>query len=102
MRANDLGCPLESEARLRLHVFSLSAAMKLPVCYRLMRERPQPLGRLPCGGIGRPEVPMYASRYTHVGAAMPTGPSEHEPDLLPLARADRPGKRVQGEGAGGS
>jgi hypothetical protein len=41
---------------------------------------------------------MHASRYTHMGAAMPTGPIEHEENLFALSRADRLGKLLQGEG----
>jgi hypothetical protein len=49
MRANDLGCPWESEATVSLHFVSLIEAMNMPVCSGLSGERPQPLGRRPCG-----------------------------------------------------
>ena len=101
LRAHDRGCPLESEATLRLHFLSRIAAMKLPVGSRRMGERPQPLGRRQFGCRGRQAVPRQASRDTPGGAALPTGPIAHEEKLVAMSRGDRLGKRLQGAGACG-
>jgi hypothetical protein len=44
---------------------------------------------------------MQSHRDTHVGAAMPTGPIEHEQNLFAASRAYRLGKLSQGEGERG-
>jgi hypothetical protein len=44
---------------------------------------------------------MQSHRYTHVGAAMPTCPIEHEQNLFAASRAYRLGKLSQGEGERG-
>jgi hypothetical protein len=49
MRTDHLWCPLESEATLGLHFLSLIQGMNLSICSGLIRERPQPLGRLQFG-----------------------------------------------------
>ena len=44
---------------------------------------------------------MQSHRYTHLGAAMPTGPIEHEQNLFATSGAYRLGKLSQGEGERG-
>lgn len=61
-------------------------------------QRPQVLGRLQLGGIGRQEEQMKSFRNGERLTGMPSGAVEHEHDLLVFARPYSLSEMLQGQG----
>jgi hypothetical protein len=62
----------------------------------LVGQRPQPLGRWPCGRLGGQEVERRPCGHGDVGADVPARPVEPHQHWLARTRADRLGTRGQG------
>jgi hypothetical protein len=58
-------------------------------------QRPEVLGRLQLGGIGRQEEQVDVLRHVHLGTRVPAGAVQHQHDLLARAGADLPREGLQ-------
>ena len=80
--SNDLRVGLQPATALGLHLFQLVKGSEHPIGQWLVGERPETLGRLQFGRVGRQEVQMQAFRKAQVQTGVPTGPIEDQDDLL--------------------
>jgi hypothetical protein len=95
MRMNDLRRCLQPEAPLRLYRLPFVYVMEVPIGPGLIGQRPQPLGRLPCGRIRGQDMPMHPCWPMNLGADMPARAVDHDNHLLPRPGIDRLGKLRQ-------
>ncbi len=95
MRTNDLRRCLQPEAPLRLYRLPFVYVVEVPIGPGLIGQRPQPLGRLPCGRIRGQDMPMHPCWHMNLGADMPARAVDHDNHLLPRPGTDRLGKLRQ-------
>jgi hypothetical protein len=95
MRMNDLMRCLQPEAPLRLYRLPFVYVVEVPIGPGLIGQRPQPLGRLPCGRIQGQDMPMHLCWYMNLGPDMPGRTVDHDNHLLPRPGTDRLGKLRQ-------
>jgi len=92
-----LGLPLESVAVVRHRVFEIVEGREVLIDERLVAERPQMLGGLQFGRVGRQGDPMEAFRDLDLRAGLVTGLIKDQDDALALAGADGAGEIVAGD-----
>lgn len=92
MLTNDPWLPLEGKAALVLHRLEGGEGVEAAVGERLVGQRPEVLGGLEFGGVGREEEQMDALGATNRLAGMPPGAIQDQQDVLGGTGTDIPSK----------
>lgn len=90
--ADQVRAGLEGHATCGLRVLQVVNAGEMAVGERRVGQRPQVLGGLEFGGVGRQEQQMHMVGDAQVEAGMPAGPVERQHDVLARSSAHFMGK----------